>query len=358
MTDNTHDEVIPPGEADDIAAITRISLAILDTSRCPVRRGQHPKQHGCVRGDFIVDADIPEELRHGVFRTARSFPAWVRFSNGSQDDDSRGDIHGMAIKLIGVDGRKILPGEENETTQDFVLMDHPVFFSRNARSNRALAETIQRSMRPSLLQTMLFWIQDSRNRRSAYIALRNFIFRFRFHELSVLRAATSKKPLSPLSIRYWSATPYALGPLVVKYSAQPQRVPVDPPASPLAPDHLRAAMSKQLAQNEARFDFLVQVRTKPHQPVEDASIEWSETDAPFCKVATLVIPQQTFELKEQMKCCENLCYTPWHTLPAHRPLGGVNRVRRAVYEILSRKRLDVNGVRMREPTASDLGVST
>ena len=49
-------------------------------------------------------------------------------------------------------GPKVLDDERDERTQDFVLMDHPVFFSRNARSNRALAEVMERSSGPSLLE--------------------------------------------------------------------------------------------------------------------------------------------------------------------------------------------------------------
>ena len=125
------EEKVPPGEADDIADISRVSDVILDKDRRPVRRGQHPKQHGCVRAEFTVEDDVPDDLKVGIFREPRSYPAWVRYSNGSQDDDGVGDIHGMAIKLMDVDGPKVLDDERNERTHDFVLMDHPVFFSRN-----------------------------------------------------------------------------------------------------------------------------------------------------------------------------------------------------------------------------------
>ena len=37
--------------------------------------------HGCVRAEFSVEPGLPEELRIGVFKAARMFPAWVRFSN-------------------------------------------------------------------------------------------------------------------------------------------------------------------------------------------------------------------------------------------------------------------------------------
>lgn len=150
-------------------------------------------------------------------------------------------------------------------------MDHPVFFNRDARSNRGLAEAIKRSMRPSLLKSLMFWIRDESAKRSAYIAMRFFVFEFRFHELSALRAAVSKKPRSPLGITYWSATYYRLGPIAVKYSARPLASGVPEPTDMISPDRLRAAMAAHLSRFEARFDFMVQVRASAERmPIEDA----------------------------------------------------------------------------------------
>ena len=63
-------------------------------------------------------------------------------------------------------------------------------------------------------------------------------------------------------------------------------------------------------------------------PVEDPTVEWT---APWQKVATIRIPPQSFDSPEQMAFGENLSFTPWHTLPEHRPLGGVNRARKRIY---------------------------
>ena len=40
-------------------------------------------------------------------------------------------------------------------------------------------------------------------------------------------------------------------------------------------------------------------------------------------------------------------------LEAHRPLGGINRLRRTVYETISRLRHDLNGIPRAEPAAAD-----
>jgi hypothetical protein len=41
----------------------------------------------------------------------------------------KSDAHGMAIKLLGVPGDKLVPGHEHESAVDFVLVDSEVFFT-------------------------------------------------------------------------------------------------------------------------------------------------------------------------------------------------------------------------------------
>ena len=85
------EEFVPAGEEaaiDQIVALHRYVQEVSDRKRKPVRRGQHPKQHGCVRADFIVEPDLPEALRHGVLREPRTYRALIRFSNGRQWDDT------------------------------------------------------------------------------------------------------------------------------------------------------------------------------------------------------------------------------------------------------------------------------
>ena len=180
--------------------------------------------------------------------------------------------------------------------------------------------------------------------------MRFFVFEFRFHELSALRAAVSKKPGSPLGITYWSATYYRLGPIAVKYSARPLAAWVPEPTDMTSPDRPRAGMAARLSRFEARFDFMVQVRASAERmPIEDASIEWSEVESPFRKVATIVIPVQVFDSPRPMEFREDLSNTPWHSLPEHRPIGGINRVRKVVYEVLSKKRHELNKRTRAEP---------
>ena len=174
--------------------------------------------------------------------------------------------------------------------------------------------------------------------------------------LKIARDIVSKHISSPLETRYWSTVPSQLGTgparQAVKYSARPctpgtSIIPTDP-----GPDYLREAMVRALDAGDACFDFLVQPRA-PGMSVEDSRTEWTEDVAPFVKVATITIRRQVFSTPAQDAFCEDLSFTPWHSLPEHRPLGGVNRVRRAVYESVAELRHTLNGTERHEPTGDE-----
>ncbi len=332
------EEFIPAGEADQIDQIVAIHREVqehADRKLTPVPRGQHPKQHGCVRADFVVEPHLPANLRHGVFSESRSYHALIRFSNAKQSDDRLPDAHGMAIKLLGVEGEKVLAAEKHAQTQDFIMIDHPVFFVRNVADYVPLMKDFQRFSMGNIF--------------SKSAAGLKFLFSPDY-KYRLLRQTGAKRPDSPLAIRYWSTTPSKLGPLAMKFSVRPDLTGVRPAARLDSKDKLRLAMSDHLMSHEARFDFLVQIQIDPvAMPVEDPTVLWDEAASPYIKVATIRIPVQSFESDEQMAFGENLSYTPWHSLPDHRPLGGINRTRKEVYAAIAARRHDLNGVPMREP---------
>jgi hypothetical protein len=97
------------------------------------------------------------------------------------------------------------------------------------------------------------------------------------------------------------------------------------------------------------MEFLVQPRTTSIMDVEDSRTEWKEAQAPFYPVATIHIARQVFDTPEQNKFCENLSFTPWHALPEHKPLGVTNRLRKVIYERISKVRHEMNQAKRQEP---------
>ncbi|MEQ8672047.1 MAG: catalase family protein [Aggregatilineales bacterium] len=301
-----------------------------------MRRDAHPKQHGVVHAEFIIEQSLPENLRVGVFKEAKTYPCWVRFSNsggtGGIHPDKNPDVRGMAIKLIGVEGEKILPEESNEVTQDFLVASYPNFIVKNAIDFSVLAAGLGKK---DYLKLFLFFFNP---------------FHLRLRELMLL-IKSQGKCANVLGQRYWSMVASQLGAgQAVKYSAIPRsKVDNTLPTTP-SDNFLRDRLKAHLSDQEATFDFCVQLQTNPDtMPIEDARVEWKESESPFIKVATIRIPPQSFDSEAQESFGENLSYTPWHSLPEHRPLGGINRARKVVYEAISEFRHRLNGVERREP---------
>src|SRR5438067_1903358 len=98
----------------------------------PARRAVFLKPHGVAHGTFAVDPGVPPNLAVGVF-ALQSFPCWVRFASDTLPlIPDPGTTLGIGIKLVGVPGPKLLPGEESATTQDFLLQFIDRFFVPNA----------------------------------------------------------------------------------------------------------------------------------------------------------------------------------------------------------------------------------
>ncbi|UGQ31577.1 catalase family protein [Acinetobacter calcoaceticus] len=298
-------------------------------------RDAHPKAHGCVRAEFHVSKNIPAQFAKGIFIPDQSYQAWIRFSNASNDASSADidkDARGIAIKLLGVSGEKILESEKQATTQDFIMINHPVFFANDAKR-------------------YLSFINDVNSHNM--IRKLHIPFALGFKGTMNALGARNSQIANPLYARYWSMVPYQLGlgndRQAVKYSVRACSVTANNLPKNPSHDFLREALKNTLQQTDACMEFLIQPRTSNKMLVEDSMTEWDEKAAPFYQVATIHIPKQNFDTPEQNKFCENLSFTPWHALPAHKPLGAVNRMRKVIYENISRVRHDMNSAPRQEP---------
>lgn len=86
-------------------------------------------------------------------------------------------------------------------------------------------------------------------------------------------------------------------------------------------------------------------------PIEDSKVEWKSE---LVHVAKIIIPVQNVTSLAQDRFCENLSFSPWHSLPEHKPLGLVNRVRKIAYHRISKLRHELNHVPLQEPTGGEV----
>lgn len=296
------------------------------------KRDAHPKNLACLQAEFIVEPNIPAELKKGIFEFPQTYSAWIRISSssGKIQSDKVKDLRGFAIKIMGIKGERFQTQNEEKETQDFILISHPTM---PLGTVKLFHDAVYYSIK---------W--------SPLVFFSRLVVSGKFHIINELRKARHNQT-SPLDIRYWSTTPYLCGPdHSVKYSLVPTSL-LKSSLPPMLTDHyLTENMEKHLAANEASFDFMMQVQKDPvRMPVEDAGVEWSEKESPFIKVATLRIPPQAFRTQEREELAEDLSFSPAHSLIEHRPIGGINRARVEIYRHLSEFRYKQNNKHLIEP---------
>jgi hypothetical protein len=322
-------ELVPPTEARDIQQITSMIEADVRAQFQSDGLDAHAKHHGCVNATVRVLDGLPAPYAVGVFSKSATHDAIIRFSNGMGEvkDDREGDARGFALKLLNVPGEKVLEEERDATTQDFVMINHQVFFIRNVAD---YVEFTKATHSGSPLSFFLGWNP----------------LRWHLKEAWIVNAIRSQTVTNPVGIGYASTTPVLMGNIPAKYRVVPcsgqEFVKV---AS--SPTQLHEALALQLAPNAHApgvcFDLQVQLQTDERRmPVEDPTVEWSEKDSPYKTVARIDVPHQEFSTEAAMTRCEDLSFTPWHALPEHRPIGGIQRARKEIYQTISRLRHELN----------------
>lgn len=336
-------------------------------------RDAHAKGHGCVKGDFAVRADVPEDLKVGVFKEERTFKTWLRYSNDNSEVryDWKRDARGMAIKLTGVEGRKLVPEFPEQSTQDFVMINHPVFFVDNPVHYSETLKVFHSGAGFEALGQVLS------------------IARMPLENVKLALAVNGTNIKNPLNDPYWSMAAFRLGEKAVKFAALPvacgqgasgasgegagsfprdlagQKTwlkAVRSKNQTILPsthrDELREEMQKTLEGQDGKdtcFLFVLQ-RFIDHEqtPVERSTVDW-DLVAPMIPVADLRIPAQTFTSEAQDTFCDDMAFTPWHALSEHKPLGVVNRTRFVVYTATAKLRRGGNGVAVRSAVTGPSG---
>lgn len=328
-------ETIPADEAGDIQRVVAALESLL--SRSQAESGQfrgdvHVKTHGYAEGEFRVLPNLPDELAQGLFEHDRAYPAVVRFSNAASrpQADAIPDGRGLAIKVLDVNGDLMDSEEQRDPSQDFLMINHPVFFARNVKDYLRLEQILVQAHDNSLATLQEALTGGDWNP-----------LHWHWREMLTVARIASQLPAHPASNTYYSMAPIRFGKYVAKYRAKPAG---DLHDSYLAlarqlgsqSDALRLALEETMRAQHVIFEFQVQLRTSARtMPIEDPTIEWPECESPFRTVAHLLLPRQEIALLRQQVTYQKLAFNVWHALAAHRPLGGINRVRRWAYPVSS-----------------------
>ncbi|MEV7193119.1 peroxidase family protein [Streptomyces sp. NPDC093510] len=263
--------------------------------------------------------DLPEALRHGFARPGAEYPVTLRLSNagGIRQADGAPDLRGAALRVT----------VSTDEHHDLLATNHPVSHARDAREFVAFAKAMAgATTRPRKAVALFVALPLAVGATTATRMRRN------------VQAATRHTVTSLAAETYWSRSAILWGEAgPVRYLLRP--VGATTAASDPArrdPQYLRRELETRLARQDITFDLCLQRYVDERRtPVEDGSVEWLESVAPAVPVATLTVPSQdldTAECRTAAQRVEALAFNPWHTTDAFRPLGNLNRARKATYE--------------------------
>jgi hypothetical protein len=319
-------------EAEDIEEIVRGMLAIQAQAAAaqtrPLSRGTHAKGT-CVRAVFEVydlsrtpgNPSLSERLAQGLFAAPGIYPATVRFANadGRHRDDRLRDVRAMSFAVDVPPGRF-----QGQSRLDFSLNSAPTFPINDAHAFAVAVRVLSAQGLRDRIRAFrsLSWGDVGGLLRTMWLGRRQ-------------QRGTPRLPLQQL--RYWSTVPYRHGDRdAIKYSALPQSNPGRPLQA--GPNRLHDELIRHVNEDGqmSEFAFALQFlepeemthrgeRREPSFWVENAAVEWKETESPFHTVARLrLLPQSVLPPAEAETFAIDVTE---HSLRESKPIGSINRAR-------------------------------
>jgi hypothetical protein len=313
-------EVIPEGEEAAHEALAK-QLGELQANRhkgsARMARALHAKAHAAFRANLSIAADLPAYARQGLFARPAQYKAYVRLSNASGDraHDRVADARGFAVKVLGVEGEKVLG---TASTQDFLALDAKSSPFRNAREFVALAHATASGR---LLGTLV-----------RELGLRRTI------SLLLSAAPTVKgRPNDLLDVTFNTLLPIAFGPYAARLQFVPRHSPSPRRSAGGEEDYVRQRVEERAANESLRWEVQAQFFTGAETPIENPTVDWPSSYVRIGELATLPSAPSA-EGQALYAFVDQLSFDPWHALVAHRPLGELMRARKKAYFVSTKAR--------------------
>jgi hypothetical protein len=321
-------------EKSDIEEIVQTTLQVQARAAAqqhrPLARGTHAKGV-CARAQFEVldvmsgrDPALGARLAKGMFATPGVYPAVVRWGNADskKNSDFKPDVRSMSFSVDLTRGGSIVPGA-NDGRQDFSLQNTPPLPINDSPAFAAIMKVLAASNPLSGLMSLKF--------KDKLRVLR---------VLTLAKLAASQKIRPYQQLRYWSNVPFRHGPVdIAQYSAVPYTGNLARPLDKNNPRGLQDELIRHLNEDGrmSGFDFGVQLleagkmtywgkRQDASFWIENASVKWKESEAPFHTVARLTLLPQSHLRPE----AGEVIYfdVTKHSTPDSTPIGSINRARR------------------------------
>src|SRR5271170_1399166 len=261
--------------------------------RRPLARGTHAKGV-LANAKFEVfdvakgrDPALGARLARGIFTKPGVYPATVRFANSDSlvNSDQKADVRSLSF-FVDLTCNGSVPPAAGVVRQDFSMQN---------------ATTLPINDAQAFLATMKLLTASNPAKGLWSLSLRD---RLRVIRTLALDQVQVRQPIKPYQqLRYWSTVPFRHGSEdVVKQSATPSRSNPSRPLNGNNPNQLLDELLRYLREDGAMssFDFGLQFLDTGRMTywgkcrdesfwVENASVEWQETQAPFHSVARLTL---------------------------------------------------------------------
>ncbi|MFQ8434088.1 catalase family protein [Amaricoccus sp. W119] len=265
-------EVKEPNEAETVESLKQVFDTILETTAREYGhsvRSVHAKAHAILQGELSISDDLTPEVAQGMFARPGKHKLLMRISTNAGDilPDAISLPRGIALKVLGVEGER-LPGAEG-TTQDFVMVNGPVFQTRTAEqflgNLKLLARTTDR-------------LEGTKEALSSVLRGVNTALEAVGIESPKIQALGGAPNVDPLGETYHSVTPFRFGDYIAKFCL----APISPGLTALTgnkidargrEDAIRETVRDEMRGNRGRWEFRVQLcRDLEKQPVEDPTV--------------------------------------------------------------------------------------
>jgi len=288
-----------------------------------VDRAFHAKSTLATDQAELTFLKLPGDLSHGFAQPGRTYPTIARFSNaaGTGQSDAAPDLRGVALRV------QVSP----EESHDLLMTNFPVSHARDAREFVEFAKATAGGRLARSLGVLKL--------------IRLFGLRETVRMLRNVLTARRQTVSSVATETYWSRGAARWGPtLAVRYLLRPEPGTVPAPRPPDDdPNYLSTEAARRLAHRDIRFELCVQRYVdEKSTPIENTAVEWTERVSPAEPVAVLTLPRgdlSTPDAQAQAQIIEKTAFNPWNTTDEFRPLGNLNRARKAVYDAGSAQRL-------------------
>jgi hypothetical protein len=281
-----------------------------------VDRAFHAKSILAVEDAELRFLDLPPDLRVEFAQPNAAYPTVVRFSNaaGTVQPDFKRDLRGGALRIT----------TSPEQQYDLLMTNYPVSHARDAR------------------QFVKFASAMAGGRLSRLLGVAKLVVLFGPSEtvrmLTNVLLGSRRKVRSVASETYWSRGAIRWGDsLAVRYLLRPAPgTPPGPKPSTDDPDYLSSEIRRRLADGDVHFELCIQrFKDAKSTPIEDTAVAWSERASPPEPVAVLTIGRRDLGAagaEVTRRAVDAMAFNPWNTTDSFRPLGNLNRARKAVYD--------------------------